>query len=172
MGCDIHIISEIKHFGQDWQVWQRNPLNVDKTYSSHLEMDCVSGRNYVWFGYLAGVRTSPSRQIAPNRGRPNDISEEAQDWLSPQCYHSITWCTLQELERSIELAKKDLVKNHEYDASDFKSAPSIFVPFDRSDYYNYFDAMPIRRAYEDACAEAEFLGIPNPEIRMIIGFDS
>ena len=110
------------------------------------------------------------KPIASDRGLPNDASEEAKQWLEENQYHSVTWCSLNELERSIEKFSK-IVKKEQEDPYQLEPAPGIFVELGSS-WQSYVDAAPIRKAYEDLCAEAEFLGIPKPKIRIIIGFDS
>lgn len=157
MGTDIHIVSEIKHHGQEWQVWQRSP-------DGRIEMDCVGDRAYRWFGILAGVRDDYARPIAADRGLPIDVCEEASDHFDD--YHSLTWCTLEELEKSIDIFLEAYERTDTY----IRHPPGgIFT----NTYAEInIDARPIRRAYDDLCAECDFLGIPKPKIRMIVGFDS
>jgi len=67
--------------------------------------ECFTNRNYAKFALLgdvrngygfAGVKTFvPLQAISKNRGRPNDISKEAEAKLSNE--HSDGWVTLQEL---------------------------------------------------------------------------
>lgn len=60
MGCDIHIITEIKE-NNKWKYVPEIPKSFDK-------------RNYNLFAILAGVRDSWNSQIFEAKGLPNDIS--------------------------------------------------------------------------------------------------
>ena len=86
MGCDIHVHVEIKRAGQ--QTWQ------------HWAMP-ESGRHYVLFGIMAGVRGSQSDVLPPPRGLPDDIAlpteRAVDDWAEDA--HSHSWLGIEELKQ-------------------------------------------------------------------------
>lgn len=94
MGCDIHIITEIKKNNK----WKRVPETPE-------EFNC---RNYSVFAFLANVRNSFDTQGFKPKGLPEDISalhfdrcEEIDDWdIDFECpdYHSHSYLTLKELQ--------------------------------------------------------------------------
>jgi len=103
MGCDIHNTIEVNVNGK-WSVvseelgpkhWlsrvQKNDPDWDKA-SWSIE------RNYMLFGFLAGVRNDCFNPVG-NNGLPNDISDETKDksdsWLGDA--HSHGYITLTEL---------------------------------------------------------------------------
>ena len=97
MGCDIHPVIEVR--GTKWP--------GDKTWEAVAIPD--RGRNYAFFGALAGVRYEPSNgPVAEPRGYPDPEAEENRfcDWnpkreslhnfLSRE--HTPSWLTLEEME--------------------------------------------------------------------------
>lgn len=75
MGCDIHFYVEHKVDG----VWRQEfvPDADDKRYAKYW----YSGRNYLLFGLLAGVRNEHVTPLAEPRGLPSDLSEGLkQEW--------------------------------------------------------------------------------------------
>lgn len=72
MGCDIHIITEIKKDGK-WEFVPEIPKSLDK-------------RNYTTFAVLAGVRDSFNSNIFPVRGLPSDISKKKFRFESDRPY--------------------------------------------------------------------------------------
>lgn len=160
------MLSEIRYPGQDWQIWQRSP-------DGEIEMECVGGRHYAWFGILGGVRHRHEKPIAEHRGLPEDVSAEAKEYLHDD-YHSHTWCTLWELEWSIDIleSESEFDEDDEEEREDkgVRSIGPIFYP--PNVYESTVDARPIRLAYDNLCAECDLLDIPKPEIRMIVAFDS
>ena len=60
MGCDIHIITEVKKNGK-WEYVPEVPKSLDT-------------RNYTTFAVLSGVRDSFNSNIFPVKGLPSDIS--------------------------------------------------------------------------------------------------
>lgn len=79
MGCDISSFIEVKRDGE-WTFVERGPWGSDE-------------RNYVWFGFLAGVRNLNIPPISAPRGFPSDSSRDVFDW---DC-HSHSWLTVEEL---------------------------------------------------------------------------
>lgn len=118
MGCDIHIMAEVKRNGR----WEKNQKAVFKNpwYDPKVSdwdlakeefiSDPDSGRSYDWFSVLAdvrngygfaGVRTgSGFNIISEPKGVPDDASpewlEEVKQWDGDM--HSKSWLSIDELE--------------------------------------------------------------------------
>jgi hypothetical protein len=173
MGCDIHIFSEVKYHGGYWKPWL-------KSYSGDLQLDCLSNRHYLWFSILAGVRSGGNsiKPIAANRGIPEGISKEVLDGM--ESYHSQTWCTLEEMAESLMLVKKYYEDNADEDSYEDEGeeikyeSSGLWYPDNVNWHprYNNENIEPVIKEYEEICALAEFLDIPIPEVRLVIGFDS
>jgi hypothetical protein len=176
MGTDQHILTEIKHDGGEWQLWHRRPsLRYAGLPAVDHEIDCLSGRDYVWFSILAGVRGIDSG-IAEQRGLPKDASPSVCEWAELTRYHSLTWVNIKELKRAAKLYKKDRITEYGRNSCNIYSKGNVFrdehdLKHDYARYQN-LTIEPIVREYNDLCAEAKFLGLKKPEIRLIIGFDS
>ena len=99
MGCDIHMITEIRKNGK----WER-VLEIPETLKS---------RNYSVFAFLADVRNSWDINGFKPKGLPEDISgltfdkdedEDEEDYYNIDFreensdYHSHSWLTLKELQ--------------------------------------------------------------------------
>ena len=90
MGCDIHMISQVKRDG----IWI--------TYDANI----YDNRNYALFGILAGVRGKEFPTISEPKGLPDDLEADPEDrgysyyidghWLGD---HSTSYLSLTELER-------------------------------------------------------------------------
>jgi hypothetical protein len=187
MGCDIHVLVEVKYSGKPWELWFKNPHDryPDPHYYGNDELDCISGRSYEFFGILAGVRGG-STPIAAHRGLPKDASEYVKTWDKMNEYHSVTWCTLPEMELAVKRYHRSLWDRNTDDMGnmislldhislerekDKNQSAYIHPPiFDRT--YDTVTAEPIRRAYDLLVGEHLMLGIPKPRVRFIIGFDS
>lgn len=107
MGCDIHIIAEVKIDGQ----WVKNK---DKIFPNPgikgLRDDPDDGRDYDWFSILAGVRNGYGcagcitgegfSVIAQPRGIPDDASNEwidvAESWDGDG--HSFSYLTISDFD--------------------------------------------------------------------------
>lgn len=189
MGCDIHVLTEIKYSGKPWELWFKNPYirYKEPNYYGNDEIDCISGRSYTFFGVLAGVRNTAAQPIAADRGLPPDASECVKIWHKNSDYHSVTWCTLPEMELAIKRYHQTRWKSDVDDFSDIISllsdtnkieknkdnnqgAYSHPTTFDLS--FSLITAEPIRRAYDLLVGEHLMLSIPKPRVRCIIGFDS
>lgn len=85
MGCDIHAYRELRHKDGTW----------------HCYGELRITRNYSLFGYLAGVRSTPVKQLAPVRGLPTDLSvvvqSAADQWEGGGHTHS--WLTMVEVDQ-------------------------------------------------------------------------
>lgn len=110
MGCDIHIITEIKKDGK-WEFVPEIPKSLNK-------------RNYTTFAVLAGVRDSFNSNIFPVRGLPSDMSkkkfcfESERPYMEKRYNEDSTTCLVIE-ERRNPLAKTD-------EAGSVNSAPISF----------------------------------------------
>lgn len=136
MGCDIHIIAEVRVNGK-WEPNQERVFpNPDyKKDSKHDwekdEFKCYpeSNRSYDWFSILADVRngygfagtlTSEGfNVIAEPRGIPHDASDqwkkEVKEWGSDM--HSISWLTISDFDKfdwSQSTVKKGVISLDEY----------------------------------------------------------
>lgn len=103
MGCDIHIIAEVKENG----VWRENtdavfpnpdyePRSTSEWAKDKFTVNPHDGRNYVWFSILAGVRNRNFlNPISEPKGFPPDQSKSAQimeeDWGCD--LHSLSYLT-------------------------------------------------------------------------------
>ena len=182
MGCDIHILVEIKYPSEDWKLWLKRPYVAygNESLSNH-EIDCLSSRNYVFFSALGNVRSWANNfdAVAPFRGVPENASLEVKQWATQGDYHSMTWATLEEIEQALEtVARFELeelaLEEEETVDEEYEYAAEVYLK-DGSGMavgYTKSSAGPIRKAYDDLCAEAWLLDHENPDIRFIIGFDS
>lgn len=195
MGCDIHILCEIKYPGEPWKLWLKRPYISYDSYKdpynyANDEIDCISGRNYEFFGILAGVRSMFHKPIADGRGVPKDATKETLEWLDENEYHSITWCNIREMERAIKKYEHTMWESalDDFDAAAnlfrridklekirSKNKSPIYIPETGRDHYFDYDTLtvePVKDAYEAIKAECEFLGQGKPRMRFVIGFDS
>lgn len=87
MGCDIHMVAEVKKNGK----WVPYP-NI-----------WPGGRSYTLFGILAGVRDPYPEPLQEERGIPEDSNVRRNSWGDPEIDgvwlgdHSYGWLSLGEL---------------------------------------------------------------------------
>ena len=105
MGCDIHIVAEVKENG----VWRGNTdavfPNPDyelKWSKDKFTVNPHEGRSYVWFAILAGIRNRHLlNPISEPKGFPSDVSESSQlieeEWGLD--LHSQSYLTYTEFEK-------------------------------------------------------------------------
>jgi len=113
MGCDIHVHAEVKKELKNNDVW----VNADCwKYNEYCEIyddepmylckPIYSGRNYILFAMLAGVRNnSELTPISEPKGMPEDahaLSRKSYDAYGLDA-HTPSWFTLKELKQ----AKRD-----------------------------------------------------------------
>lgn len=95
MGCDIHGFWEVKDHTGNWIAFRTiNP-----------------GRNYMWFGIIAGVRGGPDIGTA-SRGVPDDASGAYKDMVDEWGVdlHSHTWLTSNEVQKACEELNNRMVE--------------------------------------------------------------
>jgi len=120
MGCDIHIICEVKENGQ----WKLNKENIfpNSDYYAALEYKKLAeergeeykiydwqknefqsypddNRSYNWFGVLANVRNEKFDFISEPKGVPDDCCEEWKELVEANQYdyHSHSYLSVKEL---------------------------------------------------------------------------
>jgi hypothetical protein len=112
MGCDIHMFTEVKNNKGEWEC--SDFFTINKYFDEEGEPefnheDAYTGRDYLLFGALAGVRYSEVEHPEP-KGFPSDASKECaanyKDWDMDA--HTPSWFTLEELK---VMATKQLLKN-------------------------------------------------------------
>ncbi len=97
MGADWHVYLEYKKPGGKWEAHPNHREWTDYIGIRKLEeVPSLSGRNYVLFGIVAGVRGGDTLFSA--RGLPVDISEAVSSQFDDG-YHTPTWLTFYEFER-------------------------------------------------------------------------
>jgi hypothetical protein len=102
MGSDIHICVEKKKWGK-WitaDTWYENSSDPEHSYQE-IHQPVYSGRDYVLFAVLAGVRAwLKTDQKFPTKGFPKDASSETKKYYKQYegDAHSTSYLTLQELE--------------------------------------------------------------------------
>jgi hypothetical protein len=110
MGCDIHGFWEVKDHTGNWMAI--NTIN--------------SGRNYEWFGVIAGVRGGPDIGTA-HRGVPEDASAAYRNMVDRwgDDLHSHTWLTPPEVQKACQEMNRRSVEsyNEEFDAYGYEPIP-------------------------------------------------
>lgn len=120
MGCDIHIMTEVKVRRKDmpegvwanadkwsvdpWVFAHKDDMDIEEYKAEYLEIHyddkIYRGRDYALFGLLAGVRDDSVTPISPPKGVPIGCSPEYM--RSVDNYgsdgHSHSYLTLEELE--------------------------------------------------------------------------
>lgn len=106
MGCDIHIYTEsYKDYDKMWfncDRWKLNRYAYDQDEeneeSKYNVIEIYDGRDYVFFGMLAGVRGEPLFNF--DRGLPKDICKHTLNEYNKYKYdyHNPGYCTLKELK--------------------------------------------------------------------------
>lgn len=108
MGCDIHIICEVKENG----TWIVNPVKIfpyekwDQVYDKEIKnifyaVEPESYRWYAWFSLLVGVRKSTDLpNIVPERGVPEDATTEWKNYVDVWSgeLHSVSYVTLEDFD--------------------------------------------------------------------------
>ena len=144
MGCDIHMMAEIKSRG-GWsavgRIFKSSRKEIPTMYYDKDSFDSLGewgaqysfepydGRNYTLFGFLADVRNGYGfagidtgdaiKPISEPRGVPKDASGVFKAWSeywSPDA-HSHSWFTLKELldaDWNQEITKRGVVTEQEY----------------------------------------------------------
>ncbi len=105
MGCDIHMIPEVKKNNYWRHAWRLDPKDDYWTRGDQYPpMDRAnyfawSDRHYRLFGILAGVR-SDMKPISEPRGLPEDMDNETEIFFKDEDndIHSASWLTLAELQ--------------------------------------------------------------------------
>lgn len=102
MGCDIHLLPEVK---KDWGwqfVWRFQEDDFWKDRFPRPDRQNYFGwedRNYAVFCKLAGVRADHAiKPIAEPRGTPKDVDTDTKEEMECEDYHSHSWLTLKELQ--------------------------------------------------------------------------
>lgn len=104
MGCDIHSAG-LEYRSDKDGLWHRiDFFNPRVRYDGSIEMELVSpfsGRNYILFGVLSGVRYLPSGPMVAHYGIPEDTTITTKlEWeqYEEECgYHTPCYVTLYEL---------------------------------------------------------------------------
>ncbi len=102
MGCDIHLVPEVKKHSFWQHAWLCDGSTYYKNNRKHPPLDHANyfgwdGRSYSLFGILAGVR-GDLKPISGPRGTPNDADPATDMLLKNEDYHSHSWLTLAELQ--------------------------------------------------------------------------
>ncbi len=106
MGCDIHLVLEVKNPKNDEWVGVRtydylreSMLNYHNEVTPGLVGFQIKRRNYEFFDDLCGVRGNGSKFGFSPRGLPHNISSLTELVLSDDTdLHSHSWLTMEELE--------------------------------------------------------------------------
>ena len=97
MGADWHVYLEYKKPGGKWEAHPNHVEYTDYDNMTRLEeLPSLSGRNYILFGIVAGVRGGDT--LFKARGLPGDVSEAVSSQFADG-YHTPTWLTPYEFER-------------------------------------------------------------------------
>jgi len=81
-----------------------------------MPIPSLSGRNYHFFGVLAGVRYFVRNPIAPNRGIPGDACKTIKEYYNNSIYgfHSSTWLKPSELKKALKIIQNEQNKEQGY----------------------------------------------------------
>lgn len=171
MSCDIHVFCEkYNHQINKWENLSLYTKSADGSFEARAVYD---GRSYDLFGLLAGVR-GPSVPFVPDRGLPDDLSEEVERaWASGEgCWHTPTWydyCELLAYLRFVEQRDLYLRTKIELDALKEDSDECCDEPY-------YLPSSPVLREFLDTIEYVfESYGIyyPKPNtIRIVMWFDN
>lgn len=109
MGCDIHIVAEVKENG----VWRENtdavfpnpdyePRSTSEWAKDKFKVSPYDSRHYIWFAILAGVRNrNLLNPVSEPKGFPSNVSESSQrmqeEWGCD--LHSQSYLTYTEFEK-------------------------------------------------------------------------
>lgn len=104
MGCDLH--SHVEVYDRDKNRWEKVYMYAPDlwNFGKLREVEPYTGRSYIMFGVLAGVRYMVEPIVQP-RGIPKNVSYGVLlDWDNDSSWcHTPSWLTLAELR----LAAKD-----------------------------------------------------------------
>lgn len=180
MGTDSHFFLERKTNKGPWCLDPGHKFEEDRLgVVRPLSIPSLSGRNYNFFGLLAGVRQCSiyAKPIAANRLLPQDVCSELKSLYEQKEYHfhNATYLTPRELEKAINrLARSN--------RDDWPDAPLILntpardaFDYDAQDIFRINDAVvSYVRSYLDwEKAENVLLGTKNrTRFRIILWFDS
>lgn len=140
MGCDAHFFLERKIDNEEWHLDPGHRIFVDPTDNTTYPMSIPSlqGRNYYFFGVLAGMRYMIRNPIAPNRGLPSDASSILKNLYSQREYsfHSATWLTPAELKKGLKMLQRDT----EREAYSYSESIRDILDVPAENAFNYDDA--------------------------------
>jgi hypothetical protein len=158
MGCDIHIFIEYK---------RDNKWHEDRCTST-ITKKRGFGRNYLFFGALAAVRSHGIKPIYPRRGVPADVTEGVQkivdEWGKDA--HSHTYLSMDEYKIVID-HYNSCVKGDK----DYMSIYSVLSS--KIDFYDIYTHC--KDLMDKSQADALLLNEPSlaiSECRLIMFFDS
>lgn len=178
MGCDSHFFLEKRLNKGPWQLDPGHDFFDDERVEP-APIPSLSGRNYYFFGVLAGVRHSVIKPIASGRGLPSDLSDVLRKAHRPEWYHSATHLTVKELERALKRFAKHIKRSDLSGAEAAIDAPveNVFkYDLDWSSAgmrINNSVVKYIRSNLDWEKAENKLLGFKNKtEYRIILWFDS
>ena len=103
MGCDIHSFAERRNKDTNkWEVVKDCVTSSDfrrEYYKKEKDSSPFGWRNYLTFGFLAGVRYRNIEPISEPKGLPDDLSKEVLDEYNSLRLdaHSASYLTLREL---------------------------------------------------------------------------
>lgn len=149
MGCDIHMILQAK-----------GPH--DKMWSTYILPDKYVGRDYSFFGILAGVRSIEYEPVSGPKGLPDDLTIPLQDRLealliethldpdNPE-YHSQTYLSMTEIDEYLEEKLEDMTYFKE--GSDYDPVPEMKKLRELHDFMKHFK-------------------VRGGEVRLVMGFDN
>ena len=168
MGCDIHAWLAILSDEGKWEPC--GPLSGDEeeihnntdhtgitkqiSWGNKWKLDCLSGRDYRFFGVIAGVRYPVDNPIAEGRNWPENIGSYFKPISNNPDLHSKTWITLPELKRAFKRAHID---PHMEDCS----------------YYSYGLAYrPIEQYINERNIDVLIISSKKQKFRIFIAFDN
>jgi hypothetical protein len=124
MGSDVHFFLERKVNNQPWEIDPGHRYVEERNGNKYpLGIPTLSGRNYYFFGLIAGVRTSHKKFIRP-KGLPLDVSPVVQETFNLGGWHTPSWISIKELEWAIsklEYADYWEDRQNEYDGGHEKT---------------------------------------------------
>jgi len=106
MGCDIHVFLERRYAKGPWQL---DPMHKHVTYNGRdfiVSIATFSGRNYDFFGRVAGVRSMNIPVVSP-RGLPDDMCQELKANFDSSHHHTPTWLSPKEMQKAMKKFEAD-----------------------------------------------------------------
>lgn len=100
MGCDSHIIIEVRRKNGKWGIADNKHDHYDEKPNQRPQVIQLLGwRDYNLFAVIAGVRNDGIEPLFEGRGLPEDVSKAtAKEFPDDSDYHSHTYFTLGELK--------------------------------------------------------------------------